>query len=588
MLDFVNIPIGELEYDELRGLFVSWSGIQINDDQEYILKELFSQAGYHTLAIELIAKQFNREHVYNLSDKYKELIAEGILSDPVAVQARKDKITSNKSPLEFIGKLFDFSPLSKKERIVLDYASLLPMDGISIALMQRFTGFVQKTIILDLIDLGWLKWVANSVDCVAMHPLLAELVRQKNEMNLSSEILLVEILSYIKELQEKKEWLPVARNTYISVARNLKRSGTNEKFFADYLISVESEYYLPNPVERLEWNKYALTIYQNCNLQEWDLLEVKLKLIESQLIMGDYNESIQMLLEIESTLKNTFVDDLEMYYKYLAIVEHYLGYAYSDIGQNNEAERRYRNAINHLDKMSNPDLRLLSDIRDCLGVMYNYEDRFDEAYNELVASLKLRIQMDGECSPTVAEVYNNLGCLFKNKASLNGQDIKEEEETLLKAIGIMEKLYGNGHAEISYSYLLLSDILCDQNRFTEALKLIDKAISAREAYYGREHRHTADAYSRKGQYFEKLKDVKQAEIWLGLSTDILLKIPGAERSVSDNYFYLGRAYYSAERYSEAKSSIEKSLKIKESSISLPADYVKKAQDLLDDVLKKLR
>ena len=82
----------------------------------------------------------------------------------------------------------------------------------------------------------------------------------------------------------------------------------------------------------------------------------------------------------------------------------------------------------------------------------------------------------------MATGYSNLGLVYQNLGQHS--EAKEYHE---KALKIMEKIYGEEHADVGASYTNLGNVYKDLGRYSEAKEYHKKALIMGQKIFGEEH-----------------------------------------------------------------------------------------------------
>ncbi|MBS1989531.1 MAG: tetratricopeptide repeat protein [Cyanobacteria bacterium SZAS LIN-3] len=168
-----------------------------------------------------------------------------------------------------------------------------------------------------------------------------------------------------------------------------------------------------------------------------------------------------------------------------------------------------------------------------------------------------------EASLEAFKQYPGLGCpqvvvLLTDKARLEGELglTAEREKTLRLLVEAAEKSYNPRHAQVAIALEALGDLLCDRDRESEALPLLQRAYDIRLKGAGLESGDTAYTISLLGHCYLDLKDYSKADDCYKQAIEIYHKLDGegfseSQQIARDN---LANSYRWQNRYKDAMDS----------------------------------
>lgn len=174
---FSTLPIGSLsDITKVRELFSANYGKSFNKDDYKIIDEILELVDYHTMTVELIAKQMKASFLKpeKMLDRLKTTGVNTHLKEKVKKSGDTDKLTS----FDFIRQLFKFSDLSEEETHLLEVMSLVPVSGIEIHLLQDILDLDSFDPINNLVSKSLLK-LNEEAETIALHPVVADVVRSE-------------------------------------------------------------------------------------------------------------------------------------------------------------------------------------------------------------------------------------------------------------------------------------------------------------------------------------------------------------------------------------------------------------------------
>lgn len=178
--DDVTVPILPLAPDEQLRLFELHLGAAVKEEDLPVVGEILDYIGGHTLLIELIAKSIDRGEIS--CREMLEHLRGGMASEELPkVPVRKDGQARQDELGHFVRKiLFNIEPLPEEQRDLLCMLALLPADGISRRLLQRYLTPKYRPPLLELESKGWVIKEKQDADNVTkLHSVIREVVKSE-------------------------------------------------------------------------------------------------------------------------------------------------------------------------------------------------------------------------------------------------------------------------------------------------------------------------------------------------------------------------------------------------------------------------
>ncbi len=142
----------------------------------------------------------------------------------------------------------------------------------------------------------------------------------------------------------------------------------------------------------------------------------------------------------------------------------------------------------------------VADTRLLLGVMFGYEDRLAEAFEELQAARAIRVELFGEESAAVASVDLRLGVVF-----VRSDDPDEARRRLESALARLEDDPDNAQFDEVFARTSLGTVYARLGRYDEAIRqhldalaLVDESVGRRHRRAGHPMLNLASTYRRRG------------------------------------------------------------------------------------------
>lgn len=175
--EYPSLPIGPIQDSgKVRELFLQHLGKpQQKEDDISTIDEILRLVHYHTITVELLAKQMKASHI-----KPEEML-ERLKSTGVNTQL-KEKVRyvgaeKADDSFAFIRRLFQFAEMGEHHKVLLKYMTIVPYSGIDIRLFSDICGLESYDELNELIDHSWL--TVSDDDTLSMHPVIADVVREE-------------------------------------------------------------------------------------------------------------------------------------------------------------------------------------------------------------------------------------------------------------------------------------------------------------------------------------------------------------------------------------------------------------------------
>ncbi len=179
--------------------------------------------------------------------------------------------------------------------------------------------------------------------------------------------------------------------------------------------------------------------------------------------------------------------------------------AFSALGRKEEALVAHGKALEIRTKLYGPQSRevaqTLSNIAAELG--HGHEA---EAVEKYLQARALYVKLQGEESPDVARLDENLGSAYRDLGKF-----EEARASLLHSLQVREKLLGPEHQQVGRSLHGLGDLLGSMGAAAEAVPYFERAAVIFEKTYGPKHQYTAYAWASLGDASFSLKKWPEAE-----------------------------------------------------------------------------
>lgn len=178
-------------------LFEKYYGRSVKENDKTTLTKLFQQLAYHTLAIELCAKQMKASRI-ETDAMYSLLTQTGFYYD-IKEKVKSGCAQENSEASEIIENLYNIADLSIAQKNILSALTLMPEKGILITLFVRLCGLNSYEEINNLINQSWIQ-LDEELDKVSLHPLILDVVKNNLHPSWKDSPLLIQGLDKMLEL----------------------------------------------------------------------------------------------------------------------------------------------------------------------------------------------------------------------------------------------------------------------------------------------------------------------------------------------------------------------------------------------------
>ena len=505
---------------------------EFNEEERLLILELIKLVEYHTMTVELLAKQTAKEEA-DFKTFLKEL-KEGIKHhDQTKIPHIKDGSYGKKSMYQHIAALFSIAKekeknwISETEEALLRHMTLISYQGIEGKQFLTWCGYPESDlpILKDLAAKGWIKQEQKQY---AMHPII-------------SEMLYAELQPTIENC-----------NTLI---HTIKQQLNEEEFST--LIWQEKE-------KRLEYGVFLAK-------------RIKERSIEATLLYNAVGSGLNTMsryrkaLEYEEKALKIRREVLGEKHAYTADSYNNIGCIYSSLGESEKALKYHEKALEIRREVLGEKHADTASSYDNLGIGYEELGGIMERMRGFMYKLKaleIRMEVLGEKHVNTAMSYNNVGISYCDLGYME-KGLKYQE----RALEIFEEVLGKRHVNTATLYYNVGNSYRKLGEKKKGLEYEEKALEILKEVLGERHVNTAKLYNNVGEIYydlgSKEKGLKYQEKALEIRREVL-----GERNadMASSYKNVGEIYWNL--------SYRKGLEYEEKAI----DYMKKALDIYMAVL----
>jgi len=140
-----------------------------------------------------------------------------------------------------------------------------------------------------------------------------------------------------------------------------------------------------------------------------------------------------------------------------------------------------------------------------LGIVYNVTGKTQQAEEQMLKVLSLRMELLPQDHELIAATYNDLGLVYTSIDPEKTLDYYDQ------SLAVYTKLHGTNHPKIAIANTNLGFIYRELEFYGDAINSLEAALSIWEKVYTQPHPSKAFVLSNLGQTYLKMKDIKAAE-----------------------------------------------------------------------------
>jgi len=493
------IEVPPLSKSELTQLFLTLSNLKTFTEAESdAFNNLLVTLGDHTLMVILLAKLLRKQknkkiNIISLSKAYKNYADELLNQDNVEVVEYSDE----EKIANLIEKTFDLSELQNKKYYNLIYIILSNLCILPDAEISEFSKWLKinnhkdlNNAISDLEELGWVSLYSKGDNKhISIHPFIKEVLQVKLKPTVTICKEMISSLAYLVDVKFSEE------TPYSKIRLTIFCEGIINRFYGEEEVII-----LQSDLGTVYLNQY-----------EFEKSEQSCK------------------AALKSANKNWGNGNARN-----AQIHNNLGLAYWQLGKLDKAENEFKTALDiDLREYDEEHEEVIIDLHN-LALIYLEKEKLNLELAEkyFKKALVLDTNLYGENSPTVAIDLNNLSkvCelrgdfdesinLVERALSINYQHLQKKgikiDLVIAKRLQRLAQLYSRSKRSIEYAHICANEaldiafelvgednlftgivyarkgrIFIEEQKYNEALNMLEKALSIYRIKYGLEHKET--------------------------------------------------------------------------------------------------
>ena len=457
---------------------------EFNEEERLLILELIKLVEYHTMTVELLAKQTAKEEA-DFKTFLKEL-KEGIQHhDQTKIPHIKDGSYGKKSMYQHIAALFSIAKekeknwISETEEAILRHMTLISYQGIEGKQFLTWCGYPESDlpILKDLAAKGWIKQEQKQY---AMHPIISEMLYAELQPTIENCNTLV---NTIEEQLDEEEFPTLIwqekekRLEYgIFLAKRIKEE--NIEAAALYSIVGRRLYDRNRYQEALEYQEKALEIFKE--------------------VLGEKNA-------------NT------------ASSYNSVGISYEELGDRKKGLEYQEKALEIRREVLGEKNADTASSYNNVGMSYWELGERKKGLEYKEKALEIFKEVLGEKNVDTASSYHNVGVSYWELG-----DRKKGLEYQEKALEIRKEVLGEKHANTASSYNSVGISYEELGDRKKGLEYQEKALEIRREVLGEKNADTASSYNNVGMSYWELGEVEKAIDYIKRALDIYTAVLGNE------------------------------------------------------------
>ncbi len=189
----------------------------------------------------------------------------------------------------------------------------------------------------------------------------------------------------------------------------------------------------------------------------------------------------------------------------LAQLGYYRGRVLERLGDYEAADVALNDALERARDVHGPSHPLVADIANMLGVVAERRGRHADALAHYDHAHRMRVELVGELNARTAVALTNTAVARWNLGETRGV-----VDDTRRAIAVLERTLGPGHADTAWARRNLADRLVELERFDEARAEAERALVGSEADFGRDHPYVASSAIALAQVMRELGRLDEA------------------------------------------------------------------------------
>lgn len=610
---FESVALPILNFTAAKELFESVYKREVIPNDK--LHQFFSLVGFHTLAIEILAKTLEYRRTLSFDELIESLEEKGLQITKSAVELDyHEQFADEKQIADFFSRMINFDDLSEEEKQVLRYLSVLPSVHLPLELLIDILKIGKETIvdfencIGSLIQKGYLSEDENKL--VKCHQVIQEAARkQLRPSTLNCAVLISSLGQELSEYVDFNSFQELAINApkYLPILTELSKHLKDDSIeYAEILHNLAIFLRVTGEFDRsIDIHEQDIAIKQKyAESQPLQLISAYRNFAETYMNTGDYDKALNCHKEELGCLEKYIPEAREE----LAIAKKGMGLVLQQKGEIEKSLQYYDEAIHIFESLDEVDPRLQASFNMEIGMVFLNLNRPDRALEFFQESLQGYQSIDETSNSievglsyfNISAAYINLGevnkagfyieeaekiysqhlspdavlfaLLKNNKALINMANASEDpeglnmqmldraEENQRQAMDIVIKYRDEDHPDLAIYYLNIGRIRVMKQDKEQAVHWINKAIHNLEK--GSPDSIMLSSYNFNAACFlAEVLPLNELESYLLRAIETLPQGEVYRQNLALYQLVLSQVYFDSDNYNKALKNQEASMKL---------------------------
>lgn len=571
-----SIEISPLPEDMLVELMYEILGAPLFDEAE--LRELILRVARHTLTVVLMARTLADGRGTVTPKLLLDCLENATLNReffPV-IEWDRNEIYSHRQLYAHLSALFDISPLTVLEKAVMQWATLMPEDGLEYNLFLRCIPPKYQAALTRLVATGWLQKTAPPHQLV-LHPVISEVCRIELKPSDDS------CRNFLQQLWNQCDLTSSFQKERI---RQIARCFS---IASDHLADQNGEWAcwagrcwtaLGLNQLALRYNRQMLELLQkNPSASAQNLATAHNHVGNTYQKMGLYPEALEHLktaLELREM-------ELSAYDLQIASAYNNIGNIYGELQDNQEALSYHKKALDISVGILPPSHPELARSYANVGITYCSLQKYPEALEYLIQAVNIFERIYPSGHPDLARAYNYVGTAY---AAMD--DHRTAMDYRQKALYIFERVLPEDHPELARIYNSVGSTYSKMGCYNSALPYISKALEIREQTLPADHPDLAISYEAMADIYSHKLDYQKALAYAQKAMRAReRRLPRNHPSLAISYQNVGLSYACLRNIAGAQEYLQRALEILRSIGSASLPHVENVITQIREVLRLL-
>ena len=512
---FHKLVVSFMDKNSSIELFYEYYKKEKNDT---VVSNIVEILGFHTLAIELLAKSAQNQKNLNLSQILLVLKEKGLsATSGVEISTSYDKVKVYTYLSRCLEVAFDITGLSKLQKEVLQTLSVLTSNFHDQSIIHELLP-LKSNVGNALAQLSRKGWVIEQHGTFRVHQVIQEAVRKQLKPSFNKCITLANYFG--KELRVRMDSDKSKKFEYTKYVDDLESISKflindNEDLLASVLLNLATlKWLLGEQKKAKELNAQCIEIYERNNPNSVTLATNYNNYSIVNWELGDLKEALLFQIKAIEIYKSKRKLDL------VALSDSYnnISLIYWDMWDLDTAEMYQIESIGIRENIYEEKHPYLAQSYSNLSIIYIRKKEFAKALEWQLKAFNIRKEIYDQPHPDLAQSYNNLSVIYRETGELQ-MAFKHQSESLK----IREQILTKNSPDLAISYDNISLILKMQNKFKEALSYQLKGIKIRESPGFSASPNLGKSYMNLAEIYLLLNNKSDASVFIEKSIDVLNK-----------------------------------------------------------------